>query len=108
MFVSNLAAAQMKSISHEKELFALYSVNCLRCSRLIPGLPNAYGCHSEVNSECPASEVTFVVVGKAARFAKAVKRARANGNTRREADLLVAVAKKSPAFIERFNQFLQQ
>ncbi len=86
---------------------ALYSRNCKRCSHLDPEESRAFEkCHfSNGNQECPALEVQLVVVGEAKRFASAWKKARNEGNLVRQAEILDAVSKRSPAFQFKFKEW---
>jgi hypothetical protein len=90
------------------DYLALYSRNCKKCSHLDPGEKKAFTeCHfSKGNHHCPAQEVQLVVVGKAERYANALKRARAKGDLAREAQIIEAVAKKSLAFQHKFKELV--
>lgn len=89
------------------DYLALYSKNCKRCSYLDPDEPQKFEkCHfSKGNAECPAVDVQFAVVGEAKRFARAVKKAKSNGDLNKEAEILEAVAKRSPAFQHKFKEW---
>lgn len=89
------------------DYLALYSRRCKRCSHLDPEESKAYdACHfSNGNKECPAIDVQFAIVGEAKRFANALKKARRTGDLNREAEILEAVAKRSPAFQHKFKEW---
>ena len=86
---------------------ALYSQNCKKCSHLDPDEKTKFDkCHfSKGNADCPAKEVQFAVVGEAKRFARAIKKAKATGDLIKEAEILEAVAKRSPAFQHKFKEW---
>ncbi len=88
------------------EYLALYSRNCKRCKSLDPEETREFDkCHfNNGNKECPAQEVQLAVVGEATRFANAVKKARSNGLIAQEVMLLQRVAKRSPAFQQKFRE----
>lgn len=90
------------------DYLSLYSKNCKRCKHLDPEETKAYTkCHfTNGNAQCPASEVQLAVVGEAQRFADAMKRARRKGDLDREAEILNAVAKRSPAFQYKFKELV--
>ncbi len=90
------------------DYLALYSAKCKRCGHLDPDEPRKYTkCHaSNGNSECPAKEVQFAVVGEAKRYAQSVKRAKRVGDLAKEAEVLEAVAKRSAAFQHKFREWL--
>jgi hypothetical protein len=89
------------------DYLALYSEKCKRCGHLDPEAPKKFNnCHfSKGNTECPAQEVQFAVVGEAKRFAAAAKKARKAGNLAMEAEILDTVAKRSPAFQHKFQEW---
>jgi len=86
---------------------ALYSRNCKQCGYLDPEESRLFEkCHfTKGNTECPAQEIQIAVVGEAKRLARQVQRLRASGNLEREAKLLGFVAKRSPAFRFKFNEW---
>lgn len=94
----------------ERELLALYSQNCLKCSHLVDVGTRAFNrCHyTQGNKECPAKEVALVVVGKARQYAQRVLKARTERNLPAEANLLGLVAKESEAFQEKFRLSLDE
>jgi len=100
---------KLKLKAKPKEAFAIYSMNCLRCSHLVDGAKKAYvPCHfSKGNMECPALEVKVVPVGQAMRYAKSVLKARDKRDLEKEAHLLKRVASKSKEFQSRFSDILQ-
>ena len=91
-----------------KELLALYSVNCLKCSHLVETATFAFvKCHhSKGNQQCPASEIAIVIVGKATVYAQRVLKARLNQDLKVEAALLTTVSKESLAFQAKFHEAL--
>jgi len=90
------------------EFLALYSAKCKRCGHLDPEEEKKFNkCHfKKGNLECPAKEVQIVVVGEAKRFAAEVRKARAARNIDREIKVLDEVAKRSPAFQQKFREWL--
>ncbi len=87
---------------------ALYSRNCKFCKHLDKDEPKTFNCHfSKGNKDCPAQEVQLVVVGKALRLARAVKKAQSTGDLSREAKILEMVAQKSAAFQFKFKENLK-
>lgn len=92
-----------------KELLALYSTNCLKCSHLVETATFAFiKCHySKGNKQCPASEISIVIVGKAEALAKRVLKARLNRDFAVESSLLAIVGKESVAFQAKFVEFLE-
>lgn len=93
----------------DKELFALYNANCMQCKHLSETGSTAFvECHySKGNTQCPAAEVRFVVVGEAVEYAKRVLRARDKRLSKREARLMQYVAKQSKAFRAKFYDALE-
>lgn len=87
---------------------ALYSRKCKTCRHLDPEEKVAYEeCHhSRGNTECPAKEVQFAVVGMARRFAEEVKKARKASDLARERAVLESVEKRSLAFQQKFRDWL--
>lgn len=90
------------------DYLALYSRNCKKCKYLDPEESKGYDeCHySKGNEQCPAKEVQIAVVGLAQRAATELKKAKAKGDLRREAKIIRAVAKKSPAFQHKFKELV--
>lgn len=90
------------------DYLALYSTNCKKCKHLDQEETKAYDkCHySKGNNDCPAKEVQIAVVGQTLRAATELKKARAKGDLNREAQILEAVAKKSPAFQHKFKELV--
>lgn len=90
------------------EYLALYSKKCKKCGHLDSEEPIKYtNCHHKAgNTECPAIDIQFAIVGAAKRFAIAVKQARAKGDFKREAELLELVSKKTPAFQHKVKEHL--
>ena len=88
----------------EREAFAIYSKNCLRCSHLVESATKTYNTchHSKGNSYCPASEVTIVVTGKIDRYIKRLKKARARKDAKAESKVWASVEKESEIFKSRF------
>lgn len=88
---------------------ALYSTKCKSCKHLDEEEAVAYDkCHyTKGNTLCPAQEVRLVIVGEAKRFAKAVIKARAAGDLKREAVILEQVAKRSLPFQHKFREALK-
>ena len=86
---------------------ALYSRNCKHCKHLDPEEDKEFDkCHfNNGNQDCPAQEIQFAVVGEAKRFARSVKKARAEGSIEREVKILEAVAKRSAAFQHKFREW---
>ena len=91
-----------------KDILALYSSKCKQCGHLDPAEPKKYStCHfSKGNTECPASEVQFAIVGKAKGLALRLVKARANRDATTEAKILTEVAGQSAAFKARFYSVL--
>lgn len=98
-----------KQPKQQKEYFALYSADCMTCSHLSETGTTAHvGCHfSKGNTECPAAEVRFVVVGEALEYAKRVLAARDKRLPKREARLMRHVGQQSKAFRSKFYQALE-
>lgn len=92
------------------DILALYSPKCKRCGHLDPDEPEKFDrCHSSNgNTECPASEVQFAVVGEARRLADKVIKARSVGDLAREVEILQKVAKRSDAFQHKFRERLSK
>lgn len=91
------------------EHLALYSKNCKRCSLLDPEETKKFKCTPKSgNTECPAQEVQFAVVGKAKRLATDVKAARLDGDINREMLILQEVGKRSKAFQQKFKEWLSK
>jgi hypothetical protein len=91
------------------EYLALYSRNCKFCKALDPTEPKQFNCHfSQGNTQCPASEVRFAVVGKALRWASLVNKARIERDASKEAKVLVAVGEQSKAFQTKFYDELKR
>lgn len=91
------------------EYLALYSSKCKRCGHLDPEEEQKFNkCHfSKGNKECPAQEVRLVVVGEARRLAMAMSKARAARDLNKEAEILSSVAKRDPAFQQKFREALK-
>jgi hypothetical protein len=89
------------------DYLALYSPNCKNCGYLDGDEKRKFEkCHyTNGNTECPAKEVQFAVVGEAKRFANAFKRARQSGDLNKQAEILEAVAKRSLAFQHKFKDW---
>jgi hypothetical protein len=92
-----------------KEMLALYSINCLKCSHLVETATFAFvKCHySKGNLNCPALELSIVIVGKADVYAKRVLKARLEKDIKVEAALLTTVSKESVAFQAKFQEALE-
>lgn len=90
------------------DYLSLYSENCKKCSALDPDESKLFkSCHySTGNTQCPASEVQFAVVGKAQRYANALAKARRNGDLAKEAKIIDAVSTKSSAFQHKFKELV--
>ncbi len=99
----------MNAPTEPKEMFALYSLDCMTCKHLSETGTVAYvKCHySKGNEQCPASEVRFVVVGEALDYARRVLRARDKRFPNREAKLMKHVANQSEAFRAKFYDALE-
>ncbi len=98
------------TIEAPKEFFALYSDNCMKCKHLSPetGKVAFVDCHhSKGNTQCPAAEVKFVVVGEALEYARRVLKARDRRHPIREAKLMQHVGAQSPAFRAKFYDALE-
>ncbi len=93
-----------KKIKRDKEYFALYSANCMTCSHLSETGDVAHiECHySKGNTQCPASEVRFVVVGEAQEYARKILAARDKRHANTEARLMKYVGQQSAAFKSKF------
>jgi len=92
----------------KREFIEVYCQNCAVCKYLNPDADKKFNCHySKGNTECPASELQIVVVGKAKRYARQVLAARAKRDVLAEKKILELVSKKSQAFIERFYFYLE-
>ncbi len=92
------------------EAFALYSSDCIKCKHLSPetGTKSFVKCHyTKGNKQCPASEVTFVVVGKALKYAKLVLKCRDKRDAAREARLMTFVSNQTEAFKSKFYDYLE-
>jgi hypothetical protein len=91
------------------DYLALYSAKCKRCKHLDPEESKAYTkCHfTSGNTECPAQEVQFAIVGEVKRFATAIKKARAAGDLDREVAILNEVARRPVAFQHKFRESIQ-
>lgn len=89
------------------EYLALYSPRCKRCGHLDPDEERKFNkCHfSAGNTECPAQEVRFAVVGEAKRLAGAIKKARAARDIKKEIKILSLVESRSPAFQQKFREW---
>jgi hypothetical protein len=89
---------------------ALYSRRCKICKSLDPEEEREFPqCHFEQgNTECPAQEVQFAVVGRVIRYGKDYQKAQIAGNLAEQSRLLELVAKKSQAFQFKFNEFLSK
>jgi len=87
---------------------ALYSRNCKKCRHLDPEEKVAFDdCHhTKGNNDCPAKEVQFAVVGLARRLADSMKKAQANSDLSRQVEILQKVEQRSPAFKQKFQQWL--
>lgn len=96
-------------MTDEREMLALYSTNCLKCSHLVETGTTAFTkCYFKSgNTLCPASEVKLVIVGKALSIARRVSKARENRDTALEARLITEVSKGSEAFRSKFYQYLE-
>ncbi len=92
-----------------KEMFALYSADCMTCNHLSETGKVAYvKCHySKGNEQCPAAEVRFVVVGEALDYARRVLVARDKRFPKREARLMAYVGTQSEAFRSKFYDALE-
>jgi len=92
-----------------KEFFALYSADCLQCKHLSETGTTAYvDCHhTKGNTQCPASEVRFVIVGEALDYARRVLAARDKRHAKTEARLMRHVGEQSVAFKDRFYLYLE-
>ena len=91
------------------EHLALYSRNCKFCSHLDPEETKKFKCTTaHGNTECPAQEIQFAVVGKAKRLAVDVKAARRDGDISREVLILNRVGKRTKAFQQKFNDWLSK
>lgn len=93
------------------EHFAIYSENCLSCKSLVdsPSTVEFKKCHySQGNSECPASEVTIIIVGKALSVAQRVHEARLARDAKTEAKLMNYVTKQSDGFRSAFYSRLEK
>lgn len=90
------------------EFLALYSAKCKSCGHLDPEEDRKYNkCHfSSGNTECPAQEVQFAVVGEAKRLASTIKKARATKDLAKEIEILTLVEARSPAFQQKFREWL--
>lgn len=88
-----------------KDILALYSDNCLKCSSLVETAKAKFPkCHfRKGNTECPASEVRIAVVGEAKIYAQRVLNARKQSDFQKEAKLLAYVAKQSESFQLKFS-----
>ncbi len=91
------------------EHLALYSRNCKFCSHLDPEETRKFTCTAKNgNTECPAQEIQFAVVGKAKRLAADVRAARLDGDIGREVLILNRVGKRTKAFQQKFNDWLSK
>ena len=100
----------MDTTKKPTEAFALYSANCMTCRHLSPetGTKSHVKCHfTKGNTQCPAAEVTFVVVGKALKYAKLVRKCRDERNAARESKLMLYVANQTDAFKSKFYDYLE-
>lgn len=90
------------------DYLALYSSRCKTCGFLDPEETKKWtACHfSKGNTECPAKEVQFVIVGEARRYAQAVAKARKTGDLTKEVKLLEVVGKRSAGFQQKFKEWL--
>lgn len=86
---------------------ALYSRNCKTCKHLDPEEEKVFEkCHfSKGNTECPAQEIRFAIVGEAKRFATALQKAKKQKDLAKEVKILEAVAKRSAAFQHKFREW---
>lgn len=89
---------------------ALYSRNCKTCRHLDPEEKVAHDkCHhASGNTECPAKEIQFAVVGMAKRFATAMRKVQATSNLAKQIEILEAVEKRSPAFQHKYKEWLSK
>lgn len=86
---------------------SLFSKNCKVCKSLDPDEVRLFPtCHYDKgNKECPAQEIQLVVVGQAQRWATLVLKARVANNINTEVKILLAVAKRSKAFQQKFREW---
>lgn len=87
---------------------ALYSRNCKKCKHLDPEEKVAFdACHHTTgNNDCPAKEVQLAVVGLARRLADNMRKAQAKNDLSRQVQILQKVEARSPAFKQKFQQWL--
>lgn len=93
-----------------KEVFALYSRECLSCGHLVSGLPEKpKPCHfSKGNSDCPASEVVITMTKRLKVMAAELKKARREHDAAAESRILAHIAKESDANKHTFYRLLSK
>ena len=82
----------------------------MKCKHLSPetGTVSEVECHfSKGNTQCPAEEVKFVIVGEALNYAKRVLAARDKRHPKTEAKLMQHVGSQTAAFKLKFYQYLE-
>ena len=86
---------------------ALYSKNCKICKFLDPDEVREFNkCHyKNGNTECPAKEVQFAVVGEARRLAARFKIAMSSNDINKQVEILQFVSKRAPAFQHKFREW---
>ena len=86
---------------------ALYSKNCKICKYLDPDEVKEFSkCHfKNGNTECPAKEVQFAVVGEARRLAAKFKAASTANNIKEQVRILEFVSKRTPAFQHKYREW---
>lgn len=95
-------------IAMSKEVFALYSRECLSCGHLVSGLPErAKPCHYDKgNTDCPASEVVITMTKRLKVMVTNLKKARREHDAAAEAAILAKVAKETQANQQTFYRLL--
>jgi hypothetical protein len=91
------------------EHLALYSRKCKTCKHLDPEEKVAHDkCHHTTgNTDCPAKEVQFAVVGEARRLADAMRAAQSSSDLQRQIKILEHVGTRSAAFQHKYKSWLQ-